>query len=212
MSGRQMGKKSNHGLNYDEGYNTFSLVNEVEIAEAKRIIALYHHIYPGIRRGHEGIRAKLAKDRTLINCFGRKIRFLDAWGDDLWKAAYSAIPQSTVGDNTNMGMRDCYNDEWLTSKQGVNLDLLANVHDSCLFQVPITALTDSRWGFDKVIERVYTHMEPELEYNGRRFKIGTDSKFGMNWGAFHPDHNSLGMKELTAVQDIKEYIVGREGT
>jgi hypothetical protein len=55
-------------------------------------------------------------------------------------------------------------------------------------------------------------MEPELEYNGRRFKIGTDSKFGMNWGAFHPDHNSLGMKELTAVQDIKEYIVGREGT
>ena len=93
-----MGKKSNHGLNYDEGYNTFALINEIEIAEAKRIVNLYHSIYPGIRQWHEFIKRQLSTDRTLTNCFGRKIRFFDGWSDSLFKAAYSALPQSTVAD------------------------------------------------------------------------------------------------------------------
>lgn len=46
MSLRQCGKKSNHGLNYDEGANGFALINEIEIPEARRIVALYHQIYP----------------------------------------------------------------------------------------------------------------------------------------------------------------------
>ncbi len=212
MSGRQMGKKSNHGLNYDEGFNTFALSNEIEIPESKRVINLYHSIYPGIRLWHEGTKRQLASDRSLTNCFGRRIRFLDAWSDDLFKAAYSAVPQSTVGDNTNMGMRDIYNDHWICSPSGRNIDLLANVHDSCLLQVPISALhAEGDLAFDKVIQRVYTHMEPELEYNGRKFKIPTDSKFGFNWGAYHPDANDNGMKEIHQLADLKEYILGGSG-
>src|SRR5258708_957056 len=206
MRGRKMGKKSNHGLNYDEGYNTFALTNEIEIPESKRIVNLYHSIYPGIRlHFHEGIKRQLTKDRSLANCFGRKIRFLDAWGDDLFKAAYSAIPQSTVGDNTNQGMCLIYGDSYLTGREELNIDLLAQGHDSLLLQVPFAALEGP---FGKVIERVYTHMEPQLEYNGRQFKIATDSKFGLNWGSHHPEANPTGMKELTKLEEIRGYLVG----
>lgn len=206
MSGRQMGKKSNHGLNYDEGPNTFALINEIEITESKRVIQLYHNAYPGIRLWHEATKRQLQKDRSLVNCFGRKIRFLDQWGDDLFKAAYSALPQSTVGDNTNMGLRDIYNDPDLCSIQGHNIDLLAQVHDSILMQVPFKALDN---GFDKVMQRVYTHMEPELEYNGRRFRIPTDSKVGLNWGGYHPERNPLGMKECSTIQEMREQVCGK---
>lgn len=204
MSGRQMGKKSNHGLNYDEGFNTFALSNEIEIPESKRIIALYHSIYPGIRMWHEATRNQLSKNRYLVNCFGRKIRFLDAWGDDLFKAAYSAIPQSTVGDNTNIGMRDIYNDEELCGKSGYNGDLLANVHDSCLLQFPLAALDH----IDKIQKKLYYHMEPELEYHGRKFRIPTDSKVGLNWGAYHSTRNPHGMREFKTTEGMKEYILG----
>jgi len=185
---------SNHGLNYDEGYNTFALTNEIEIAEAKRIISLYHKIYPGIRQWHEFVRRQLSTDRSLTNCFGRKIRFLDAWGDTLFKSAYSSIPQSTVGDVTNMGMRDIYNSD-LTDLTGVaNIDIMAQVHDSVLMQVPITVLDDDR--FFTIVDRVYNYISPELEYNQRKFKIATDSKFGLNWSGYHKEHNPLGMREV----------------
>ncbi len=101
MSARQCGKKSNHGLNYDEGFVQFALINEIEQREAKVIWEMYHNIYPGIHLWYENIKRLLQKDRTLTNYFGRKVRFMDAWGPDLWKSAYSMLPQSTVVDSLN---------------------------------------------------------------------------------------------------------------
>ena len=125
MSLRQCGKKSNHGLNYDEGANGFALINEIEIPEAKRIVALYHQIYPGIRLWYESIKRDLAKDRTLTNCFGRSVRFMGQWGDDLWKSSYAMIPQSTVVDSLNDGMVRIHADEELCGTKGFNIDVLA---------------------------------------------------------------------------------------
>ena len=204
MSARQMGKKSNHGLNYDEGFNTFALTNEIEIAESKRVINLYHKIYPGIRQWHEFVKRQLSTDRTLTNCFGRKIRFLDAWGDTLFKSAYSAMPQSTVGDVTNMGMRDIYNSDLTDLTGPANIDIMAQVHDSVLMQVPMSVLDDNR--FSAIVERVYGYMSPELEYNQRKFKIATDSKFGLNWGGYHNEGNPDGMQEVNFEGAPEEFI------
>jgi hypothetical protein len=44
---------------------------------------------------------QLSKDRSLINPFGRRRIFMDRWGDELFKEAYSFIPQSTVADKLN---------------------------------------------------------------------------------------------------------------
>lgn len=199
MSARQCGKKSNHGLNYDEGPNTFALLNEIEIPESKRVIALYHQIYPGIRSNYYPmVQRSLQKDRSLTNCFGRKVRFMDAWGHDLWKAGYSMLPQSTVVDSLNKGMVATYHDSWVTRE--LNVDLLAQVHDSVLMQVPVEVVLSPE--FAKLQQLVYNNVSPEITYNAKTFKIATDMKLGLNWGGFHKENNPLGMREVKSLTDI----------
>ncbi|MGI9489152.1 MAG: DNA polymerase [Geminicoccaceae bacterium] len=190
MSIRQAAKKANHGLNYDEGYRTFALMNEIEEGEAKRIRESYLYIaYPGIPRWHEATRRQLKENnRTLHNLMGRKVRLLNAWGGDLFRQAYAFVPQSTVFDVTREGLFALAEDPQLRPMQG-----LAQVHDSILVQVPITA------GWREIAEMSVLfglrHMCPELEVSGRRFVIGTDLKVGLNWGNMH---------EIPLVHDVDQ--------
>ncbi len=172
---RQMGKKTNHALNFDMTANMFALVNEVPIAEAKQYVILYHKIYPGIRSGmHAYIKKQLQGSRVLTNCFGRKIRFLDAWGDDLFKEAYSAIPQSTVADAVYKAMGKIWRDTKLCGK----FTIIANEYDSITGQHPIN-------DWDKVaavcIKIGLDYISPPMEYFGREFNIETELKIGPNF-------------------------------
>lgn len=207
MSLRQCGKKSNHGLNYDEGYNGFALINEIEISEAKRIVALYHQIYPGIRIWYESIKRELQRDRTLTNCFGRTVRFMGQWGDDLWKSAYAMIPQSTVVDSLNDGMVKIHADDELCGIKGFNIDVLAQVHDSILMQVPLEFITKKE-NFDTIIGKITDYTSPDITYNARTFKIASDYKFGLNWGEAHHERNPTGMVE---VDSYDQFMTALEG-
>lgn len=208
MSLRQCGKKSNHGLNYDEGVNGFALINEIEIPEARRIHSGYHQIYPGIKIWYESVKRQLARTRILTNCFGRAVRFLEAWGDELWKSAYSMVPQSTVVDGLNKGMNKIYEDPEICGIEGMNGDVLAQVHDSILMQFPSAALMDKD-RFEWLIEIIKDYTSPEMEYNSRKFKIASDFKFGINWGGWDPDKNPGGMQEFedheTFLRVVKEW-------
>jgi len=171
MSMRQCGKKSNHGLDYDERKKTFALTNEITEREAQVIIEFYHRIYPGIRRWYERIQTQLGTDRTLINCFGRKCRFLDRWNDDLFKAAYSFNPQSTVGETVNRGMVDIYNSK---SSSLAAWEILRQVHDSINFQAPDSNPKILAEG----IKHAAMYLSPTLFAGGREFKIAIDLKIG----------------------------------
>jgi DNA polymerase-1 len=207
MSLRQCGKKSNHGLNYDEGPNGFALINEIEIPEAKRIVALYHQIYPGIRLWYESIKRELARDRTLTNCFGRTVRFMGQWGDDLWKSAYAMIPQSTVVDSLNDGMVKIHADDELCSPRGFNIDVLAQVHDSVLMQVPLSFIKQEK-NFNLIRDKIVDYTSPDITYNARTFKIASDFKFGLNWGEAHPERNPTGMVEVETYEDFMTALEG----
>lgn len=207
MSLRQCGKKSNHGLNYDEGFRGFAMINEMDEAEAKRIVDMYHSIYPGIRVWYETIKRALMKDRTLVNCFGRAVRFLGGWNDNLWKSAYSMLPQSTVVDALNQGLEELYEDSAVCGVSGANMDILAQVHDSGLCQVPISFLR-SRENFEWLRERIRTATSPTMSYNGREFTIATDFKFGLNWGEYNKDKNPKGMQEF---EDYDSFMKALEG-
>jgi hypothetical protein len=124
---------------------------------------------------------------------------MDQWGLDLFKAAYSMLPQSSVVDSLNMGMVKAYKDEWLTVD--CNIDVLAQVHDSILFQVPIEIALSNR--FLEVQARVFDYCSPELAYNGRHFKIATDMKIGLNWGGENKELNPLGMREVKDHTELK---------
>ena len=108
------------------------------------------------------------------------------------------LPQSSVVDSLNMGMVELYEDKWFSAPEGYNADILAQVHDSILIQVPISKIS-TRESFDAFRERIRTATSPTLEYNNRQFKIASDYKFGLNWGEYNkliPDKNPNGMRDL----------------
>jgi hypothetical protein len=207
MSSRQAGKKSNHGLNYDEGYVTFSLMNEIPEGEGRHMVELYHAIYPNIRNVYyTQTKQRLSRDRTLENCFGRKYRFMQDWGDKLFKAAYSFQPQSSVVDSINIGMKECYDNTFVCGTAGCNADLLAQVHDSLLFQFPLTVLANGS-DFHRAMLCIYSAVSPQFEYGGRSFKIATDMKIGTNWGTYHSTDNPLGMREIPLTDNPSTFLV-----
>jgi hypothetical protein len=188
MSIRQAGKKSNHGLNYGMQYRRFAFENEMDEYDAKKIVYMYsNEAYPGLSDYWEGCKRELQdNNRTLINCFGEKRRFLDEWGPELWMAAYAYKPQSTNVRMVNNAMREVYKDPKLQHWRNAS-----QVHDSLMYQIPW--LVNKR-GFWKQLAVECTkiandYMMPRLEYGGREFYVKTDMKIGWNWGADVEGHN-----------------------
>lgn len=195
MSIRQAGKVSNHGLNYGMGYSRFALENEIMENEAKELVELYHAAYPGVRLWHKAVQAKLRKDRTLINCFGRKRKFLGGWGPELFDAAYSFVPQSTTYDCIREGMHKTY---WDDSKIFRPIQIIIEVHDSFGFLYPERPKDLAR----VVIKIGLDYMSPTLQYGSKEFKIGTTAKIGYNLGEMEAIKVTKDPKEVE--ESIKE--------
>jgi len=187
MSIRSAGKRNNHAGNYNIGYREFALHNEIPENEAKRQIRLYTQAYPGLPKWWKWTETKLRKDRVLENCFGRKVYFMGMMNDDTFKKGYAFVPQSTVADDCLTGMRLALEDE---SKIAMRADLLAQVHDSLLYQYPIDNFLDIA-AFAVKVGRDY--MRPILRYHGEEFQLDTDLKVGFNWTE---------MKELKLSDDV----------
>lgn len=225
MSLRQAGKKSNHALNYDEGAMKFAQVNEMSVAEAKRLIALYHAAYPGIRKWHERIRFQLTAPwedaagrkryrRTLLNCFGREMRFMGPLhgqgADTTFRAAYSCLPQSTVADIASEAMIR-------VEAEMPTVTLKSNNHDSLLIQhyLNVDAFQQINAQASEVsrilteIERVIAFLDPILTsvYTGKTYRIRTDAKAGLCWGtlkAVQPTRDSVREMLLRVLRENEE--------
>ena len=208
MSIRQAAKKSNHGLNYDMKYKRFALENEVQESEANELVERYHQAYPGIRQWHNQIQDQLRKNRMLENCFGRKRRFLDGWGPQLFDAAYSFIPQSTTFDVTREGMIG-----WQDDTGMANIELLAQTHDSLTFQ--FNGIKSGKDLAPNAVKIGLQYMNPTMTYNGRNFQIGTTMKIGKNWGGSGM-HDCLLSENIDATaeaaDEVLEKICGRQET
>lgn len=180
MSIRQCGKKSNHGLNYGMQHRTFALQNEIAEKEAERIVELYStKAYPGIQNYWLGIRTELRKDRTLHNCFGRKVRLLGDFGNELWQAGYSFKPQSTVADIMNQAMRRAY----VAKSPAMHaMEMAAQVHDSLLVEYP----EDDAVRVSDFCQEMTELLRPELTYGETTFRLNCDVKVGRGWGSMTP--------------------------
>ena len=181
MSIRQAGKKSNHGLNYGMKYRRFALENELPEDEAAPIVDLYSTVaYPGLQDYWKGIREELrANNRTMENCFGRKVKLLDEWGHELFMAAYSFKPQSTVVDVCLEAMCELFEDEEV---EMLHYELGAQVHDSQMGIIPIPVTDEECELVGRIILKKKKYMTKELEYSNRKFTLGTDLKVGISWG------------------------------
>jgi len=173
-SQRDFGKKANHSLNYDYGYKNFALKYEIQERDAKWIVERYHEVYPEVRSGyHEMVKAQLRDGRTLTNLYGRQRRFMDRWGDQLFKDAYAHIPQSTTADKMDEeGLNYIYYNQDLFRP----IQLLNIIHDSEGFQIPIS----TPWHRQaEMLQLIKESLETPLRWGSLEFVVPADLTMGL---------------------------------
>ena len=128
---RQSYKHATHGVHY--GASAYALSRHPSIAwpraKAERYIANYFARRPGVREWHLRTEHNLRSSRTAVNRFGYRIVYFDRV-DGLLPQALAWVPQSTVALVCFKGaLRLRRNLPWV--------EILLQVHDSILFQVPM---------------------------------------------------------------------------
>ena len=168
-SERFWGKKANHGLNYDLGYKTFAFYYEIPESDSRYIVERYHQAYPGVRRYHAWVRQALSTGRTLEDCLGKRRVFLSRYGEELFKEAYSYIPQSTVAGKLN---RDGVLALWNSRSSGFRgVELLNQVHDSVWIQIPLSIPFAVH---SRIIQDLKSSLESTLTWKATTFSIPAD--------------------------------------
>jgi len=185
QSERYWGKKGNHATNYDVGYKTFALKNEMPETDAKMILDRIHKGYPQIRGGyHKIIQEMLIKNRFVTNLFGRRRLFLGPIIPSAttprsaclstYRDAYAHFAQSSCADKVNeQGVNYIYYNQ---QKFGC-VELLTQVHDSIVFQIPLSI----PWiRHAEIILDIKSSLETPLSWHDREFPTPCDVSIGFN--------------------------------
>jgi uracil-DNA glycosylase family 4 len=135
---RQIGKKTRHAGNYGMGKRRLSLLAQISEWRAGKCLDEFHSANPLISSVFwEEVRQALQdNNKVLISPHGRRRQFFDRWGGDLFKEAYSFIPQATVSDHTKFAAIR-------VEKRAPWIEILAESHDSFLSEVPIERISEA---------------------------------------------------------------------
>lgn len=170
FSQRDIGKRANHALNYGLSPKGFAEQLEIPLHEAEFVARKYMQAYPGVQKMHAWVRDSVNKSRSLTNLMGRKYIFMDRIDDNLFRAAYSFTPQSTVADIINQrGILPVYYNQDIFHP----IILLNQVHDSIVFQIPLTFPFSVH---SDMLLRLVASLEQPLEFRGRSFSIPAEVK------------------------------------
>jgi DNA polymerase-1 len=166
---RTVGKTLRHAKNYSAGPNVIAARLGVPPKEAKKLSQRFDESCPQLGLWHQRIQKELRSTGTLRNLLGRDHKFLDRWGDELFRSAYSYKPQSTIGDLLNKSLVDIYEGagEWI--HLGIQL------HDALYVFV-------QKESVEKVIPVIRQYMLHELSVDGNKFMIDIDFSLGQYWG------------------------------
>ena len=165
---RTIGKIIRHSNNYDAGPGVLANKLGITLAEAKPLRKLYfqkNHLLP---IWHKRIQSQLRQDRTMVNLFGRKHRFLDRWGDSLFRSAYAYNPQSSVGELLSISLREVYD------KHGSDIRIALQLHDAIYSIIHHSEVMD-------VMKAKREIMVKEVPVGREVMKIDVDFKVGENW-------------------------------
>lgn len=208
QSERHWGKKGNHATNYDVGYKTFALKNEIIESESKHTLERIHRGYPQIRGGfHITIQNMLKKDRFVINLMGRRRLFLGPIIPSLnvsrnnclitYREAYAHLPQSTTADKINEhGIEYIYYNQDKFNP----IELLTQIHDSIVFQIPLSIPWHEH---ARMLLDIKQSLEQPLYWHETEIKTPCDLSIG--WNMCKDDMVELKSKEIPNNQNILAY-------
>lgn len=173
---RFMGKKTRHAGNYDMGPQEMARQmikegHEVPIDMCRTHLEIFHKTNPGIKGVfHRYVQETLSRTRTLTTPLHRERIFLSlrpfADNKKEYKEAYSYIPQSTVGDNTGLGILYCE-----TNRKGL---VVMDVHDAIVLEV-----SDDKESVKDGVGLLYDSFQREIIFpSGLSFIIPVEFEIG----------------------------------
>lgn len=168
---RNVGKTIRHARNYSAGPTVLANRLGISMADAKKLIALDQRIDPSLELWHLLIQEELKRTRVLTNLLGRKHRFLDRWGDGLFRSAYSYIPQSTVGDLLNVSLRKLYD---TIPTIPFEVTILLQLHDAIY-------VTVKKENTNKAIRLLRDSMVCPMKYLNTEFTVDSDYTLHTSW-------------------------------
>jgi len=157
--------------------------------DSERFLMTKFVLFPEIKGYHRWVQRQAEQHRMLFNLHGHPYTITSyELLDSNWKELYSWIPQSTVGEITNIAYARM---QAFIESERLRWDLLANTHDSYLLQCPIGEEQNcARKG------REFMAIQFISPIDDAQFTMKSEAQAGMNWRPFHREKNPLGLKEI----------------
>lgn len=168
---RNVGKPGVHGGNYGMGESAAAALYDCPKEIARASIEAYRLALPELTSWWAEIQATIQRTRTLTTPFGRRRMFFGRLDEDLYRSAYSFIPQAVVADDINRAF--AYG-EYVLHDLGYVPKL--QVHDEIVWLGPLDNL-------HLALPRIKTLMEPPIPFPRVDVPliIPTEISFGPNW-------------------------------
>jgi len=192
-----LAKQTEHSSNYDVQPPAFRM-NTLEKSggkvviskeDSERFLATKFALFPEIKGYHRWVKKCAEQHRMLFNLHGHPYTITCyELLESNWKELYSWIPQSTVGEITNIAYARM---QGHIEEAELYWDMLQNNHDSFLCQCP---LPDASAVAKKGKE--FVEQEFKSPIDGVVFNMRSDVQIGFNWCPFKKDKNPLGMREV----------------
>jgi len=170
MSYRDLAKRLGHGTNYFGQPPTMAKHTKVDRPAVEEFQRNYFKAFPCIKAWHDWVIQEIKQVGYLKTLMGRRRFFFGRHNDDSTiREAIAYAPQGSTAEEIDEG----YLQVWRKFPQ---VQLLVQVHDSILMQIPYSEHTD-------LIPQVLEAMKVELELEGgRKFHVPLEAKVGWNWG------------------------------
>jgi DNA polymerase I len=173
---RRNAKAINFGLIY--GMSAFGLTNatDLTLAEAENFIETYFEKFPGVKDYLDGIRETAAKQGYVETLLGRRRYFPNLARGASYnvrqreeREAINAPIQGTAADIIKLAMLRLPDE---LKQAGLRAQMLLQVHDELIFEVPEEELNETTALVRRVMENAYSLDIP----------LSTEAKAGASWG------------------------------
>lgn len=173
FSFRDMAKRGGHATNYYGTPRTVARHLKVEERVIADFQAAYFGAFPGIPKWHRWVAHQIGLHQCLTTPLGRRRHFFGRPGDDATlREAIAFCPQSVVGDLLNLAL-------WRLWKFVPEIQLLAQVHDSIVFQYP-EGMTEAI--LPKILQLMQIPISTENASGERKeIIIPAECMIGWNW-------------------------------
>jgi len=187
FSYRDCAKRTGHGSNY-MGLVSVSRATKIPMGQLVDFQEKYFKAFPCIEMWQQWVVEQLRDQGYITSLMGRRRYFFGRYKDEnVVREAVAYEPQSVTGDVINTGLLNLW--------RGHRVQLLAQIHDSILFQFPTEEENEIiPWAMEQLTIPI------QLQHD-RLFTIPVEAKTGWNWG----EQKNIKTRKLDNLDGLRKF-------